>query len=340
MLVWVASYPRSGNTLLRQVLKSCFELSACESLEPVPEQFRTPDRVRDEYYGSYFVEGDPEEFYTKALTSPELTLIKSHQLPRDTEKTIYVVRDGRLALRSYVKYQDTFHPGTSTFDSLLIGDHPYGEWTSHYHAWCRERGGSTLLIRFEELVYANAELLARIAEFIGKPVLREWVNPQAKLQKERPNFFGSGSQSWQPDEFWTPARLRAFYTIHGALLSQLGYATASEVQAGAYPAGSEEERLVLSSHALAAANRALQQTCDDRLEQVNLLKQICDERAALIDRLNSECQARDRAIAAYEAESQRLAAENAQLQSRAKPSPLSRLVRHSIFGKLFARKAS
>ena len=43
MLVWLASYPRSGNTLLRQVLKRCFDLTSCEGLEPVPAAFRAPD---------------------------------------------------------------------------------------------------------------------------------------------------------------------------------------------------------------------------------------------------------------------------------------------------------
>ena len=40
-LVWLASYPRSGNTLLRQVLKASFDLASCEGLEPVPASSNT-----------------------------------------------------------------------------------------------------------------------------------------------------------------------------------------------------------------------------------------------------------------------------------------------------------
>ena len=35
MIVWLASYPRSGNTLLRQVLKRCFGLDSYEAPGPV-----------------------------------------------------------------------------------------------------------------------------------------------------------------------------------------------------------------------------------------------------------------------------------------------------------------
>jgi hypothetical protein len=243
MIVWLASYPRSGNTLLRQVLKRCFDLTSCEGLEPVPSSFRQPDKVREEYYGAYFVDGDPEEFYRRALTSPEPVFIKTHQKPRDAARAIYVVRDGRLAIESFVRFQDTNHPGTSTFESLLVGRHVYGEWTSHYRAWTPSHRGPTLFVRFEDLVDADEALLDKIATFIGVGApLRPWVNPQSSLRAYDPAFFGSGERVWKPSRFWTPARLRAFHTLHGPLLAELGYAELDEVAAWRYPPGSHEER--------------------------------------------------------------------------------------------------
>ena len=298
MLVWLASYPRSGNTLLRLILKGRFDLSSCEGLEPVPAAFRAPNGI-GEFYGSYFIDGDPEAFYRRARTGPELVLVKSHQLPRDDGKAVYVVRDGRLALRSYTKYQDTYHPGMSTFDSLLLGDHPYGEWTIHYRAW-HNRGGETLVLRFEELVGAGAAVLARLAAFLQLPgPVRPWVNPQAALRAQDPAFFGAGNCAWLPDDrFWTPARLAAFYTLHGPLLVELGYATAEDVKAGAHAPGSDDERLVRQAHALAARGRQLQAVCDERLAEIGRLKQECDTRLAHIDYLTRECAARDAALAA------------------------------------------
>jgi hypothetical protein len=290
MLVWLASYPRSGNTLLRQVLKTCFDLDSCEGLEPVPESLRDPDGTRYRYYGTYYVDADWEEFYRKSRESAELVLVKSHQLPRDDAKAIYVVRDGRLAVKSFVKFQDSYHPGASSFTSLLVGDHPYGEWTSHYRAWANRPAGPLLLLRFEELVNPGAETLARIGAFIGvgRPV-RPWVSHLDELRARHPGYFGSGEPEWKSDAFWTESRLRQFYTLHGGLLAELGYATAADVQSGALPAGSEEEQLIRCAHGLAARRNALQDVCDERAACLERLAKACDARGAEIERLAKSC---------------------------------------------------
>ncbi len=284
MIVWLASYPRSGNTLLRQILKCCFDLSSCEGLEPVPDHFRDHDPTREEYFGSYFPKGDPEEFYQQARCSSELVLIKSHQKPRDNHKAIYVVRDGRLALQSFVKFQDTFHPGQSTFESLVLGDHPYGDWSSHYQAWCEPARGPTLVVRFEELRDADATVLRRLQEFLGYtgPV-KPWVNPQAELRKRVPTFYGHGQPTWQPDSFWTDTRLRQFYTLHGELMIQLGYATVAEVEAGAYPVGCDEERMLQFARQLVNQRNELQRVADERLRVIQQLEAACAERLAVIE---------------------------------------------------------
>lgn len=293
MLVWLASYPRSGNTLLRQVLKGCFDLDSCAGLEPSQAAgIVKPCGDLERIYGEYYFEGDPEEFYRRARSSPELVLVKSHQPPRDEEKAIYVVRDGRLALKSFAAYQDLSYPGTATADDLLIGDHAYGDWTSHYRAWTA-RAGQTLVVRFEELVDASPELLARLGSFLalsGTP--RAWVNPQAVLRANEPTLFGPGHRVWAPDTFWPPARLRAFYTVHGPLLTELGYASAAEVEEGAHPPGSEHERYLRQTLTLAARVRALQQVCDERLVVIDQLKRVCDERLDALHALTREAETR------------------------------------------------
>jgi hypothetical protein len=279
MLVWLASYPRSGNTLLRQVLKACFDLPSCEGLEPVDADLLDAHAVRGEFYGSYFVDGDPEAFYRRARTDPGLVLVKTHHLPRDGEKAIYVVRDGRLAVKSFVRFQDTYHPGSASFGSLLVGDHRYGDWTAHHRAWCERGGGETLVVRFEELVAADAALLARLAAFLGRPgPVRPWVNPHAQLRQLDPAFFGTGARAWRPDPFWTAVRLRQFYTLHGPLLARLGYATAAEVEAGAYPDDSDEARLVRFVAALAAHWAALRRgrrPADESADEAAARAELC-----------------------------------------------------------------
>jgi hypothetical protein len=249
MIVWLASYPRSGNTLLRQVLKRCFDLTSCEGLETLPSTFRKPDEVQKEHFGAYFADGDPEAFYYRARSGPDVVCIKTHQPPRDAARAIYVFRDGRLALESYVRFQEMHHPGASTFESLVVGQHVYGDWTRHYRTWSRADRGPTLFVRFEDLVKADAALLGRIGAFIGiGPPLREWANPQSIPRVHDPVLCGSGESVWKPNSFWTPTRLRTFHTLHGPLMTELGYANSAEVEAGRYPPASAEDRALRSAH--------------------------------------------------------------------------------------------
>jgi hypothetical protein len=219
-------------------------------------------------------------------------LVKSHNLPRDDSKAIYVVRDGRLAIQSFVKFQNSYHPGTSSFMSLLLGDHAYGEWTSHYRAWCNRAAGQLLLLRFEELVNPSPEILGRIAEFLGVPgPLRPWVSPLDELRERHPAYFGSGEKTWKPDAFWTDFRLQSFYSLHGKLLTELGYATAAEVEAGAFPPSADENYLLRSVHTLAAQARELDTARNDlhaSWNQQHKLQAACDERLALCNSLHEE----------------------------------------------------
>ncbi|VTR93948.1 Sulfotransferase family protein OS=Desulfovibrio vulgaris subsp. vulgaris (strain DP4) GN=Dvul_3034 PE=4 SV=1: Sulfotransfer_1 [Gemmata massiliana] len=316
MLVWLASYPRSGNTLLRQVLKSCFDLNSCAGLEPSLAAERAGPDAFSAFYGAYFFAGDPEQFYLRARDGTDLVLVKTHQWPRDDEKAIYVVRDGRLALKSFAAYQDTYHPGSSTPHALLIGDHVYGDWTSHYRAWSQRRG-ETLVLRFEELVEADTTLLTRIAEFLGVTgPIRPWVNPQSELRARAPEFFGPGNRTWRPDEFWTPALLRAFHTLHGPLLVDLGYATPAEVASAAHPPGSAEESRVLRCADLTTRVRELQGVCDERLTEIEQLKRACDERLAEINFVTREAEARNELLTEAANECSRLRAVVTELESR------------------------
>jgi hypothetical protein len=304
MLVWLASYPRSGNTLLRQVLKTCFDLDSCEGLEPIPEHVCSAGDVTYQHYGAYALDGDREEFYRQARQSAEPVLVKTHLLPHDDSKAIYVVRDGRLAIKSFVEYQKNYDPANAAFAQLLVGDHPYSEWTSHYRAWTSRPAGPLLVLRFEELVNPGPETLARIGEFVGvgAPV-RSWVSRLGELREHFPASFGTGAPAWKSDAFWTESRLRQFYTLHGELLAELGYTSTEEVRAGALPSGSDEEQLLRAAHRLAAHRNALQAVCDERSAVIERLSGTCAERLAEIQKLAGVCEARGRVI--HELESAR-----------------------------------
>src|SRR3954464_8946304 len=98
MIVWLASYPRSGNTLLRQVIKKCLGLHSFESVGRLKHEYDDRDPTWKEVCGSLQNREDREAFYPRATNSAETVLVKTHEPPLDAQKAIYVVRDGRLAL--------------------------------------------------------------------------------------------------------------------------------------------------------------------------------------------------------------------------------------------------
>lgn len=313
MIVWLASYPRSGNTLLRQVLKCCFNRDSYEDLGPVsgevPGPWKETDVPREvrALWGHRESSEDRETFYRRCTLSPEVVFVKTHESPSDDQKAIYIVRDGRLALDSFVAFQDHYHPGDSTFQSLLFGDHRFGSWSDHYRCWAERSDAQTLVVRFEELVAAPPDLLARLAQFLGHdgPV-QPWVNPQARLRQAQPAFYREGRAAWNRGPLWTDFNLRLFFSLHGRTMLELGYADQEEVERHAFPTGSSESGLIEFIRGVTArrwemqrecdlrerCSRDLKQTCEDRLGLIRELEQTCAERLELIHRLSDECEQR------------------------------------------------
>lgn len=225
MIVWLASYPRSGNTLLRTVLKQTMGMGSYsdEIMRPI---VGLTDLAK-EGFGDLTYESSWETFYHYASHSKEVFLIKTHLPPRDNQPAIYVVRDGRAATESYAAYHRSFAPDAEFCPSILelmLGDDYYGDWSSHYHMWNNRLEGSLVTVRFEELVNADALLVNKLKQFIGfKGEVRLFENSMEKLQKENPSFFRSGQSAWKSSPQWTEELESFFIASHGELLVELGY---------------------------------------------------------------------------------------------------------------------
>lgn len=228
MIVWLASYPRSGNTLLRTVLKQTM------GLDSFPERTEWPRCLAQgadaDPVSGYIGELPPPEpwetFYPRARESPELYLIKTHEVPFDDGPAIYVVRDGRKASYSYHHYHRAYLANLErTLMQIVVGDDYYGDWTSHYHAWAnRTDTASLLLLRYEELHDASPELTARIAAFLKQDIApRPWVNPFEKVRQLNPHSFREGVKQWMDPLEWDDEVKRTFALFHSPLMKKLGY---------------------------------------------------------------------------------------------------------------------
>jgi hypothetical protein len=228
MIVWLASYPRSGNTLLRTVLRQTMDLHSLPERTEWQRMIRegTPPTETDMVFGEIHPDRSWEEFYAPAKSSNEVHLVKTHEPPMDDQNAIYVVRNGRKAIYSYLKFHQSHLPqvGRDLFD-LVTGHDFYGDWTSHYRAWHQGAGnGARLVVRYEELCSATPTLLRRLAAFVGhSSEPREWNNPFATLHEQQPDVFREGRTDWKRPAEWREEIEWLFSVYHNGLMAELGY---------------------------------------------------------------------------------------------------------------------
>ena len=219
--MWLASYPRSGNTFFRILLK---ELSGIETYsihdDPLAQEIGLADAAG----------------YRPMSSMPRtvaVSFIKTHRLPADSEPAIYLVRDGRDALVSHARYRVAFRSKKGrprSFDSelreLIEGHGPFGGWGDHVFAWTRDRpGGRTALVRFEELIAMPVEVFEKaLAETdTGLPILDAGTVPTFdELHRRWPDFFRKGEVGTWRDEMSEELQ-ESFWELNGDAMTYLGY---------------------------------------------------------------------------------------------------------------------
>lgn len=286
MIVWLASYPRSGNTLLRQVLNASLGLGSYSDEPGDADPGKQPVDVLREV-GVLKVDEDWQAFYERATHSKEVFLVKTHRPPRDDQPAIYVVRDGRKALLSYERFHRRYTPEPRPdLLGLVLGTDFYGSWTDHFHAWVTART-TTFVVSFEDLVKPSWSLLTALADVtqsVQGP--RDWQNPFERLHARNPDFFREGQIDWHGDPEWTPWIDSHFMYLHGDLMVQRGYVLESEVVRARTALGPEQPALLAIVRGLLAERAQLQRVCDERMTVIEGLESACNERLGLVEALS------------------------------------------------------
>lgn len=228
MLVWVASYPRSGNSFFRLALHRLY------GHRSVREQTRGVEPPGG---------GELACDLWTTLTDLELAaddglyFVRTHDMPHESScPAIYLVRDGRDSLVSYAWFSLVRHQGLrpeevtpELYRQALHGvmhdtQGAYGGWSRNVLAWSRRP--HTCVLKFEELIAAPERCIARVMEALvlpGEP-LGGHAPSFAELQAARPHHFRRGAVGSWRDEF--PADLLdEFWRLHGAGMEAAGYAT-------------------------------------------------------------------------------------------------------------------
>ena len=209
--IWLASWPRSGNTLLRVILHHCFGL-------------RTTSVYKNDLEGNNYLEQATGHFEISAPPEnvSEPWLVKTHELPPDNAPAIYIVRDGRAATASYCEFKRN---QPKSFQNIplwqaIAGYRPRITWSGHVQAWYPWQRPHTLLVRYEDMTADLPSVLSALAAFLKRPTV------SAKL----PNRSDLAARGWpwvrNPSDWrtaFTPYTMRLFARFNATMMTRLGY---------------------------------------------------------------------------------------------------------------------
>lgn len=241
MLVWVACYPRSGNTLTMLVLRDVFGISRVaavygrqvtwgfagnlEELPPTLESaasWQPPEELanlRD------------DDLLDALRQHSESYFVKTHLRSKaaDSAPALYLVRDGRDALVSHAHLvQERPRFRDMNFDRRLAalihpGIRAQGGWSGNVRAW-RRRSAPTAIARFEDLIDDPVAVVTGACAELGIPLpepageLRSF----SELHESYPSLFRRGMVGAWRDEM-PPHLQERFWRVHGAEMEALGY---------------------------------------------------------------------------------------------------------------------
>ena len=200
MIIWLASYPKSGNTWVRAIISSLlysddgiFKFSFLKKIDQFPEKKYFKDFVKD--FGDFdLIKKNWILAQDKINLNNNIKIFKTHQGKytvnnddftnnENTKAIIYIVRDPRNIVTSISN-----HFTKSVNESLkfmlsnsVIGDNKsfeesikdknsrmltlLGKWNDHYRSWTRKKD-NLLLIRYEDLILNPKSEINRISMFL------------------------------------------------------------------------------------------------------------------------------------------------------------------------------
>jgi cephalosporin hydroxylase len=227
MIVWLASYPRSGNTFVRMTIKEAYGL----------DSFSVHEDSSFEDLGIVDVVGhrDMQDVSLDELEKDSsVYFVKTHFLPgQDEYPCIYIVRDGRDALVSYAHFRSELDgldaPLSEILKDLVYGESPFGSWGEHIQAWTA-RNGKTIILKYDAMKADPFTILDRAIKELGLPLTKLADRKKSldfgNLHLRAPAFFRSGNNDQWKSEM--PLDLqKVFWRKNGSAMIQLSYGKTS-----------------------------------------------------------------------------------------------------------------
>ncbi len=220
MIIWIASYPKSGNTWVRSMISSLVYSNNGKFNFPLLHNI--PQFPRRKYFDHFTNDFNNIEELKKHWISAQdlinlnskINFFKTHHLNCDignysftnnenTAATIYIVRDPRALVNSISNHYSKTLEDSKKFilTSRILNSNPknlndeniatlLGTWSEHYKFWVHNKQYSKnlLILKYEDLVKNTETELDKIIEFLRKYIPIEINDDKKKNIIETTNF--------------------------------------------------------------------------------------------------------------------------------------------------------
>ena len=194
MIIWIASYPKSGNTYLRSFIsayffskKGKFDFSLLLNILQFPSIKFTKNNIYSEIEASKNWIFNQNQFFSRdkihfVKTHNTLNLFKGNQFTTSDQTlgAIYIVRDPRNIITSMthhysLNYEQSYlkliNEKQTLLEESIDGDYSnftfLGSWSNHYKSWKNTNQFNTLFIRYEDLENNKLDTFRKIVNFIN-----------------------------------------------------------------------------------------------------------------------------------------------------------------------------
>ena len=216
MIIWLASYPKSGNTWVRSFLTNYFSGNSefnFDQLDKI-ERFPTPelmDQLKINYHSLSEIVSNWIHMQEFINLENDMTYLKTHNAmctvnnhpytnKKNTAGFIYLVRDPRDVILSYSKHlnidlNETFEIMNDNLskeafdrDERETVEVILGSWSEHYKSWKNYNSVQGLIIKYEDLVLNPNACFSKIIIFLNQ--LNGLIVDEEKINKsiENTNF--------------------------------------------------------------------------------------------------------------------------------------------------------
>ncbi len=193
MIIWIASYPKSGNTWVRSFLSSYyysgdgnFNFNLLKNIDQYPQKKFFENEIKEPAEVSKYWKSSQQ----KIVDQKKIKIFKTHNSlhtlngfdftsTKFTLGVIYIIRDPRNVITSLKNHFDLSYDDALEFmlnKKKFIHDnrethyadfHFLSSWSQHYKSWLNDKSLKTILVKYEDLETKTYETFEKIVNFVN-----------------------------------------------------------------------------------------------------------------------------------------------------------------------------